>query len=54
MIIGSKQTIKGLLQAGFDVLAVFMPHVSETGCNLDHCSVMNTDTARAIILQLMD
>jgi hypothetical protein len=37
-------TIKGLLQAGFDVLAVFMPHVSETTCNLDHCSVMNTDT----------
>jgi polygalacturonase len=36
-------TIIGLLQAGFDVLAVFMPHVSETGCNLDHCSVMNTD-----------
>jgi hypothetical protein len=36
-------TINGLLQAGFDVLAVFMPHVSETGCNLDHCSVMNTN-----------
>jgi hypothetical protein len=35
-------TIKGLLQAGFDVLAVFMPHVSETSCNLDHCSIMNT------------
>jgi polygalacturonase len=35
-------TINGLLKAGFDVLAVFMPHVSETGCNLDHCSVMNT------------
>ena len=37
-----EQTINGLLQAGFDVLAVFMPHVSETGCNLDHCSIMNT------------
>jgi len=35
-------TIKGLLQAGFDVLAVFMPHVSETNCDLDHCSIMNT------------
>jgi polygalacturonase len=34
-------TIKGLLQAGFDVLAVFMPHVSKKGCNLDHCSIMN-------------
>jgi len=35
--------IIGLLQSGFDVLAVFMPHVSETGCDLDHCNVMNTD-----------
>ncbi|GEM_PF-78453 len=39
-----EETIAGLLQSGFDVLAVFMPHVSETECNLDHCSVMNTDT----------
>jgi hypothetical protein len=37
-----EQTINGLLQAGFEVLAVFMPHVSESGCNLDHCSVINT------------
>lgn len=36
-------TIVGLLRNGFDVLAVFMPHVSESGCNLDHCRVMNTD-----------
>ncbi len=35
--------IIGLLQSGFDVLAVFMPHVSETGCDLNHCNVMNTD-----------
>ena len=35
-------TISGLIQAGFDVLAVFMPHVSETNCNLDHCGIMNT------------
>ncbi|MBK8881941.1 MAG: hypothetical protein IPN67_06005 [Bacteroidales bacterium] len=34
--------INRLLQSGFDVLAVFMPHVSENDCNLDHCSVMNT------------
>ena len=38
-----EQAIKGLLKAGFDVLAVFMPHVTETTCNLDHCSIMNTD-----------
>jgi polygalacturonase len=37
-----EQTVTGLLQSGFDVLAVFMPHVSEEGCNLDHCSVINT------------
>lgn len=35
-------TIIGLLKEGFDVLAVYMPHVSENGCNLDHCSIMNT------------
>jgi polygalacturonase len=38
---GIEAAINGLLHAGFDVLAVFMPHVSETDCNLDHCSVMN-------------
>lgn len=38
-----EETIVGLLQAGFDVLAVYMPHVSETNCNLDHCSIINTD-----------
>jgi hypothetical protein len=36
------ETIDGLLAAGFEVLAVFMPHVTETDCNLDHCSIMNT------------
>jgi len=36
-------TIKGLLESGFDVLAVYMPHVSDTSCNLDHCSAINTD-----------
>lgn len=36
-------TIHGLLQAGFDVLVVFMPHVSETDCNLDHCEIMKTN-----------
>lgn len=34
--------IIGLLQSGFDVLAVFMPHVSDTSCNLDHCKIINT------------
>jgi hypothetical protein len=38
-----EETILGLLQAGYDVLAVYMPHVTDTGCDLDHCSVMNTD-----------
>lgn len=33
--------IKGLLIAGYDVLAVYMPLISETGCNLDHCSLIN-------------
>ncbi len=36
-------TIIGLLEAGFDVLAVFMPHVSDTTCDLDHCKIINTD-----------
>jgi len=35
-------TITGLLDNGFDVLAVYMPHVSDTSCNLDHCSIINT------------
>ena len=37
-----EETITGLLQAGFDVLAVFMPHVTDTACILDHCSIINT------------
>jgi polygalacturonase len=37
-------TINGLLRAGYDVLAVFMPHVTQKGCDLDHCKVINTDT----------
>jgi polygalacturonase len=37
-----EETITGLLQGGFDVLAVYMPHVTDTGCSLDHCRVMNT------------
>jgi len=39
-------TITGLLAEGFDVLAVYMPHVKETNCSpgyFDHCSVINTD-----------
>lgn len=39
---GTEATITGLLKQGFDVLAVYMPHVSETDCNLDHCSIINT------------
>jgi polygalacturonase len=38
-------TIKGLLESGFDVLAVYMPHVSDTSCNVDHvdhCNIINT------------
>jgi hypothetical protein len=35
-------TITGLLESGFDVLAVFMPHVSDSTCNLDHCRIINT------------
>jgi len=40
---GVEATITGLLDNGFDVLAVYMPHVSDTSCNLDHCSIINTD-----------
>ncbi len=39
---GIELAIAGLLQSGFDVLAVFMPHVSDTECNLDHCNIINT------------
>jgi polygalacturonase len=39
---GTESTIRGLLEKGFDVLAVFMPHVSETDCDLDHCNIFNT------------
>jgi hypothetical protein len=42
---GIGTTILGLLRAGFDVLAVFMPHVSETGCDLNHCAVINTQVS---------
>jgi polygalacturonase len=38
-----EETITGLLTEGFDVLAVYMPHVSDTSCNLDHCSIINTN-----------
>jgi hypothetical protein len=40
---GLEETVIGLLKNGFDVLAVFMPHVTDTSCNLDHCSVINTN-----------
>ena len=36
-----EETIAGLVRTGFDVLAIFMPHVSETGCDLDHCKIIN-------------
>lgn len=36
-------TILGLVEAGYDVLSVYMPHVSETNCNLNHCSIINSD-----------
>jgi polygalacturonase len=39
---GIEAAINGLLAKGFDVLAVFMPHVSDTSCDLDHCKVMNS------------
>ncbi len=39
---GIEAAIDELLQDGFDVLTVFMPHVSDTVCNLDHCSIINT------------
>ena len=42
---GVESAIVGLLEAGFDVLAVYMPHVSETDCYLesdDHCNIINT------------
>jgi hypothetical protein len=39
-------TITGLVEAGFDVLSVYMPHVKESlnqNCGLEHCKVFNTD-----------
>jgi hypothetical protein len=36
-------TIIGLLSAGFDVLSVYMPHISEDTCDLDHCRIFNTN-----------
>ena len=39
---GTESTIIGLLDKGFDVLVVYMPHVSETDCDLDHCGIINT------------
>ena len=39
---GTEMTIMRLLEAGYDVLAVYMPHVSETDCDLDHCAIFNT------------
>jgi len=35
-------TITGLLADGYDVLSVYMPHISETERKFDHCSVINT------------
>jgi hypothetical protein len=39
-------TITGLVEAGYDVLSVYMPHVKESSdpkCRFDHCQVFNTD-----------
>ena len=39
-------TITGLVEAGYDVLVVFMPHVSRSagpGFRFDHCKIINTD-----------
>ena len=39
-------TITGLLEAGYDVLSVYMPHVTESAgpdFKFDHCKVINTD-----------
>ncbi len=38
-------TIAGLVEAGFDVLSVYMPHVNESAeqeCRFDHCKVINS------------
>jgi hypothetical protein len=35
-------TINGLLSSGFDVLSVYMPHISEDTCSLDHCKIYDT------------
>lgn len=44
----NEATIAGLVEAGYDVLSVFMPHVKESSvndpdCIFDHCTVINTD-----------
>jgi hypothetical protein len=44
----NEATITSLVEAGYDVLAVFMPHVKESevndpNCTFDHCMVINTD-----------
>jgi hypothetical protein len=44
----NEATITGLVEAGYDVLSVFMPHVKESSvndpdCIFDHCTVINTD-----------
>jgi len=43
---GWKQRSLVLVEAGYDVLAIFMPHVSKSagpGFRFDHCKVINTD-----------
>ena len=40
---GVEAAITGLLSAGFDVLSVYMPHVSESNCDLNHCKIYNTN-----------
>jgi hypothetical protein len=40
---GMERTIIGLMKAGFDILAVFMPNVTENNCDLDHCQLINSD-----------
>lgn len=39
---GMETMIISLLTAGYDVLAVYMPDISETKCNLNHCEIINT------------
>jgi hypothetical protein len=40
---GIESTITALVNAGFDVLSVYMPHVSENNCDLDHCKIYHSD-----------